>query len=33
YPDAVSRAGHADGNELFDAILSSPPGVVFTRDE
>lgn len=33
YPDAVRRAGHADGNELFDAILSSPSGVVFTRDE
>jgi len=33
YPDAVRRAGHADGNELFDAIISSPSGVVFTRDE
>ncbi|HWE13722.1 MAG TPA: molybdopterin-dependent oxidoreductase [Solirubrobacteraceae bacterium] len=33
YPDAVRRAGHADGNELFEAILSSPSGVVFTRDE
>jgi anaerobic selenocysteine-containing dehydrogenase len=33
YPDAVRRAGHADGNALFDAILSSPSGVVFTRDE
>ncbi len=33
YPDAVRRAGHADGNELFDAILESPSGVVFTRDE
>jgi anaerobic selenocysteine-containing dehydrogenase len=33
YPEAVRRAGHADGNELFDAILSSPSGVVFTRDE
>ena len=33
YPDAVRRAGHAGGNELFDAILSSPSGVVFTRDE
>jgi anaerobic selenocysteine-containing dehydrogenase len=32
YPDAVRRAGHADGNALFDAILSSPSGVVFTRD-
>jgi anaerobic selenocysteine-containing dehydrogenase len=33
YPDAVRRAGHADGNELFDAVLASPSGVVFTRDE
>jgi anaerobic selenocysteine-containing dehydrogenase len=33
YPEAVRRAGHADGNELFDAILDSPSGVVFTRDE
>ena len=33
YPDAVRRAGHADGNALFEAILSSPSGVVFTRDE
>jgi len=33
YPEAVRRAGHADGNELFEAILSSPSGVVLTRDE
>jgi anaerobic selenocysteine-containing dehydrogenase len=33
YPDAVRRAGHADGDELFDAILASPSGVVFTRDQ
>jgi anaerobic selenocysteine-containing dehydrogenase len=33
YPDAVHRAGHADGNALFDAILHSPSGVTFTRDE
>jgi formate dehydrogenase len=33
YPDAVRRAGHADGNELFDAILNSPSGVTFTVDE
>jgi anaerobic selenocysteine-containing dehydrogenase len=33
YPDAVRRAGHAGADELFDAILSSPSGVVFTRDE
>jgi anaerobic selenocysteine-containing dehydrogenase len=33
YPEAVRRAGHADGDALFDAILNSPSGVVFTRDE
>jgi anaerobic selenocysteine-containing dehydrogenase len=33
YPDAVQRAGHADGNALFEAILASPSGVVFTRDD
>jgi len=33
YPEAVRRAGHGDGNELFEAIISSPSGVVFTRDE
>ncbi|CQD04037.1 molybdopterin oxidoreductase Fe4S4 subunit [Mycobacterium lentiflavum] len=30
YPEAVRRAGHADGNALFEAILNSPSGVVFT---
>jgi len=30
YPEAVHRAGHADGNALFDAILNSPSGVTFT---
>lgn len=30
YPEAVRRAGHADGNALFDAILTSPSGVTFT---
>ncbi|OMC51395.1 molybdopterin oxidoreductase [Mycobacterium sp. IS-2888] len=30
YPDAVRRAGHADGNALFDAIMDSPSGVTFT---
>jgi anaerobic selenocysteine-containing dehydrogenase len=30
YPDAVRRAGHADGNALFDAILDSPSGITFT---
>jgi formate dehydrogenase len=33
YPDAVRRAGHADGNALFDAILSSRSGVTFTAHE
>jgi anaerobic selenocysteine-containing dehydrogenase len=31
-PDAVRRAGHADGDALFDAILSTPTGVTFTVD-
>ncbi|MEU9806299.1 molybdopterin oxidoreductase family protein [Mycobacterium sp. NPDC050853] len=30
YPQAVARAGHRDGNALFDAILNSPSGVTFT---
>lgn len=30
YPDAVRRAGHADGNALFHAILERPSGVTFT---
>ncbi|BBX75375.1 molybdopterin-dependent oxidoreductase [Mycobacterium shinjukuense] len=30
YPEAVRRAGHADGNALFDAIIDSPSGVTFT---
>lgn len=33
YPDAVRRAGHADGNALFDAILASRSGVTFTVHE
>ena len=33
YPEAVRRAGHADGNALFDAILSSHSGVTFTVHE
>jgi anaerobic selenocysteine-containing dehydrogenase len=33
YPEAVRRAGHADGNALFDAILTSPSGVTFTAHE
>lgn len=30
YPDAVRRAGHADGNALFDAILKGRSGITFT---
>ena len=33
YPDAVRRAGHADGNALFDAILSRRSGLTFTEHE
>ena len=33
YPEAVRRAGHADGNALFDAILQSRSGVTFTAHE
>lgn len=33
YPDAVRRAGHRDGNALFDAILESRSGVTFTVHE
>ncbi len=33
YPDAVRRAGHADGNALFDAILAGQSGVTFTVHE
>ncbi|HWE33146.1 MAG TPA: molybdopterin-dependent oxidoreductase [Solirubrobacteraceae bacterium] len=33
YPDAVRRAGHADGEALFDAILAGDHGVTLTLDE
>jgi anaerobic selenocysteine-containing dehydrogenase len=33
YPDAVARAGHADGNALFEAILAGHSGVTFTVHE
>ena len=33
YPDAVRRAGHADGNALFTAILEGRSGVTFTEHE
>lgn len=33
YPAAVQRAGHADGNALFEAILAEKSGVTFTVHE
>ncbi|MCH9728660.1 MAG: molybdopterin-dependent oxidoreductase [Actinomycetia bacterium] len=33
YPEAIRRAGHADGNALFSAILESRSGVTFTIHE
>ncbi len=33
YPEAVRRAGHADGNALFEPILQSGSGVTFTEHE
>ncbi|OBJ41203.1 molybdopterin oxidoreductase [Mycolicibacterium mucogenicum] len=33
YPEAVRRAGHADGNALFTAILEGRSGVTFTEHE
>jgi anaerobic selenocysteine-containing dehydrogenase len=33
YPAAVARAGHANGEELFDANVSSPSGMTFTVDD
>jgi anaerobic selenocysteine-containing dehydrogenase len=33
YPDAVRRAGHADGDALFDAILAGRSGMTFTADD
>jgi anaerobic selenocysteine-containing dehydrogenase len=33
YPEAVRRAGHADGDALFDAIIEGRSGVTFTLDE
>jgi formate dehydrogenase len=33
YPEAVRRAGHADGNALFDAIIAGRSGVTFTVHE
>ncbi|MBV9641889.1 MAG: molybdopterin-dependent oxidoreductase [Mycobacteriaceae bacterium] len=33
YPEAVRRAGHADGDALFDAILQNRSGVTFTAHD
>ncbi|HJT94455.1 MAG TPA: molybdopterin-dependent oxidoreductase, partial [Mycobacterium sp.] len=33
YPEAVRRAGHADGDALFDAVLANRSGVTFTVHE
>jgi anaerobic selenocysteine-containing dehydrogenase len=33
FPEAVRRAGHVDGNALFDAILRNRSGVTFTVHE
>jgi formate dehydrogenase len=33
YPDAVRRAGHAEGDALFEAILEGRSGMTFTLDE
>jgi formate dehydrogenase len=33
YPDAVRRAGYANGEELFDAILAGHSGITFTVDD
>lgn len=31
-PESAARAGYADGNALFEAILASPSGVAFSND-
>ncbi len=33
HPESVQRAGYADGDALFDAMLDNPSGVVFTIDD
>ncbi len=33
HPEAVRAAGHADADALFDAMVSSPDGVIFTRHD
>jgi formate dehydrogenase len=32
YPDAMRRAGHADADALFDAVLEGRSGITFTVD-
>jgi formate dehydrogenase len=33
FPEAVRRAGHADGEELFEAILAGRSGITLTLDD
>jgi len=33
YPEAMRRAGHADGEALFDAMLNGRSGITFTLDD
>lgn len=33
YPDAMRRAGHTDGEALFEAILAGRSGIVFTDED
>ena len=33
HAESVQRAGYADGDALFDAMLANPSGVVFTLDD
>ncbi len=33
YPEAVRRAGHADGEALFDAVLAGRSGITLTLDD
>ncbi|MCH8815276.1 MAG: molybdopterin-dependent oxidoreductase [Chloroflexi bacterium] len=33
YPESVRRAGFNNGDELFDAVLASPSGLIFSVDD
>jgi len=33
YPESVRRAGFANGDELFNAVLDSPSGLIFSVDD